>query len=80
MKPWHRIFLSTLLNSPQLWKENETYDRSLILFFFVVTAINKIRQKLREGFGGDQNSLLAGLTWLPPPISFSLFWFNRALN
>lgn len=53
MKPWHRIFLSTLLNSPQLWKENGTYDRLLVLFFFVVAAITKIHQKLFEGSAGD---------------------------
>lgn len=62
MKPWHCIFLSTSLNSPQLWKEKETYDRLLILFFFVVAAIKKIHQKLFEGFGGG--------------LKFSACWSN----
>lgn len=77
MKHWHHVFLSTFLNSPQLWEENKIYDRLLILFFFVLAAIKKIYQKRVEGFGGDWNTPLSGLTWLPPPVFFSLFWFNH---
>ena len=52
MTPWHRICLSPLLGSPQLWKENDAYDRLLIQFSFVAAAIEKIHPKLFEWGGG----------------------------